>query len=219
MSTDLIDPQKHHQLFLDSRALVSEQGTTRTLHPPQKCGPLITGGIQSRSAPLWNPDEGRYVHRRPAPPTRPARAPKRRPLPSSAKIRRRQPKRHPQRQPRRRVRLSNALAHRRQQATLANRAPRPALCAQKRRPTCACLIMNSPRQSAYTDKRRTKSVRPNVISTFGSRGEGLFLARRSNQVDIRMPSYWTCGRSFLKESENLSWHEPRIRYFDSSPSR
>ena len=60
MSTDLIDPQKHHQLFLDSRALISEQGTTRTLHPPKKCGPLITGGIQSRSAPLWNPDEERY---------------------------------------------------------------------------------------------------------------------------------------------------------------
>ena len=60
MSTDLIDPQKHHQLFLDSRALVSEQGTTRTLHPPKKCGPLITGGIQSRSAPLWNPDAERY---------------------------------------------------------------------------------------------------------------------------------------------------------------
>ena len=101
MSPTLIDPKKHHQLFLDSRALVSEQGTTRTLHPPQRCGPLITGGIQSRSALLWNPDEERYVHRRSAPPTRPARAPKRRPLPSSAKIRRRQPKRHPQRQPRR----------------------------------------------------------------------------------------------------------------------
>ena len=60
MSTDLIDPKKHRQLFLDSRALVSEQGTTRTLHPPKRCGPLITGGIQSRSAPLWNPDETRY---------------------------------------------------------------------------------------------------------------------------------------------------------------
>ena len=60
MSTDLIDPKKHHQLFLDSRALVSEQGTTRTLHPLQKCGPCITGGVQSRSAPLWNPDEERY---------------------------------------------------------------------------------------------------------------------------------------------------------------
>lgn len=60
MSTALIDPKKHRQLFLDSRALVAEQGTTRTLHPPQRCGPLITGGIQSRSAPLWNPDEARY---------------------------------------------------------------------------------------------------------------------------------------------------------------
>ena len=60
MSTDLIDPKKHRQLFLDSRALVSEQGTTRTLHPLQKCGPCITGGVQSRSAPLWNPEEERY---------------------------------------------------------------------------------------------------------------------------------------------------------------
>lgn len=60
MSTALIDPKKHRQLFLDSRALVAEQGTTRTLHSPKKCGPLITGGIQSRSAPLWNPDEARY---------------------------------------------------------------------------------------------------------------------------------------------------------------
>lgn len=60
MSTALIDPKKHRQLFLDSRALVAEQGTTRTLHPPKRCGPLITGGIQSRSAPLWNPDEARY---------------------------------------------------------------------------------------------------------------------------------------------------------------
>lgn len=60
MATALIDPKKHRQLFLDSRALVAEQGTIRTLHPPKRCGPLITGGIQSRSAPLWNPDEARY---------------------------------------------------------------------------------------------------------------------------------------------------------------
>ena len=60
MSTALINPQKHRQLFLDSRALVSEQGTTRTLHPPKRCGPCITGGIQSRSAPLWNPDAAHY---------------------------------------------------------------------------------------------------------------------------------------------------------------
>lgn len=55
MSTALIDPKKHRQLFLDSRALVAEQGTTRTLHPPKRCGPLITGGIQTSTTKTTPP--------------------------------------------------------------------------------------------------------------------------------------------------------------------
>ena len=54
---DLIDPKKHRQLFLDDHGLILNQTTTRTLHPPQKFGPLISGGVQSRSATLWNPEK------------------------------------------------------------------------------------------------------------------------------------------------------------------
>ena len=54
---DLIDPKKHRQLFLDDHGLILNQTTTRTLHPPQKFGPLISGGVQSRSAPIWNPEK------------------------------------------------------------------------------------------------------------------------------------------------------------------
>ena len=55
MDFDLIDPKKYRQLFLDEQGLESTQGTTQTLHPPKKFGPLINGGVQSRSAPIWNP--------------------------------------------------------------------------------------------------------------------------------------------------------------------
>ena len=54
---DLIDPKKPRQLFLDDHGLILNQTTTRTLHPPQKFGPLISGGVQSRSAPIWNPEK------------------------------------------------------------------------------------------------------------------------------------------------------------------
>ena len=54
---DFIDPKKHRQLFLDDHGLILNQTTTRTLHPPQKFGPLISGGVQSRSAPIWNPEK------------------------------------------------------------------------------------------------------------------------------------------------------------------
>ena len=54
---DLIDPKKYRQLFLDDHGLILNQTTTRTLHPPQKFGPLISGGVQSRSAPIWNPEK------------------------------------------------------------------------------------------------------------------------------------------------------------------
>ena len=57
MAPDLIDPKQYRKLFLDDGDLVATQGTTRTLHPPKKFGPLIKGGVQSRSAPIWNPEK------------------------------------------------------------------------------------------------------------------------------------------------------------------
>ena len=70
MDSDLIQPHKHRQLFVDDTALetgagAQNYGWTRTMHPPRKCGPVIrpdrTRGqrsLQSRSAPQWNPDKG-----------------------------------------------------------------------------------------------------------------------------------------------------------------
>lgn len=57
MTHDLIDPKRYHQLFLDDAGLILTQDTTRSLHPPEKFGPLINGGVQSRSAPIWNPEK------------------------------------------------------------------------------------------------------------------------------------------------------------------
>ena len=58
MNLRLIHPRKYRQLFLDDGAIESQKGTRRTLHPPKKCGPLIKGGYQSRTAPQWNADKG-----------------------------------------------------------------------------------------------------------------------------------------------------------------
>ena len=58
MDLRLINPRKYRQLFLDDGAIESQKGTRRTLHPPKKCGPLIKGGYQSRTAPQWNADKG-----------------------------------------------------------------------------------------------------------------------------------------------------------------
>ena len=64
MSLDLIDPKQNRQLFFDDHAIEKKLGVKQTVHPPQKCGPLIRPdhalgqtGIQSRSAPLWNPEK------------------------------------------------------------------------------------------------------------------------------------------------------------------
>lgn len=58
MHSDMIDPKKHRQLFLDDFALESMKGTTRTLHSPKKWGPVINGkGVQSRSCPQWNSEK------------------------------------------------------------------------------------------------------------------------------------------------------------------
>lgn len=65
MSSTLIDPKKHRQLFLDDYAVEKKIGVKQTLHPPQKVGPVIRPdqslgetAIQSRSVPQWNPDKG-----------------------------------------------------------------------------------------------------------------------------------------------------------------
>ena len=58
MALELIDPKTHRQLFLDDFAVESKQGVRRVLHKPKKCGPLITGGHQSRNTPIWNPRRG-----------------------------------------------------------------------------------------------------------------------------------------------------------------
>ncbi|NKB70360.1 MAG: hypothetical protein GKR89_25090 [Candidatus Latescibacteria bacterium] len=54
---DLIDPKTHRQLFLDDGAIDSKERVRQVVNPPTKHGPLINGGIQSRSAPLWNPEK------------------------------------------------------------------------------------------------------------------------------------------------------------------
>ena len=58
MPLELINPKKYRQLFLDDFAVESVQGTSRTLHSPNKWGPVIHGGgIQSRSCPQWNSEK------------------------------------------------------------------------------------------------------------------------------------------------------------------
>lgn len=52
-----IDPKANRQLFLDDGAIESMDGVRRVLREPGRCGPMIRGGFQSRSAPLWNPDK------------------------------------------------------------------------------------------------------------------------------------------------------------------
>ena len=57
MKNDLIDPKTHRQLFVDDFAADSISGATRTLHSPKKWGPVITGGIESRTCPQWNSEK------------------------------------------------------------------------------------------------------------------------------------------------------------------
>ena len=65
MGTTLIHPSQHKQLFLDDHAIHSTSGVGRKLNPPEKYGPVITPdtsqgqvGLQSRSAPQWDPENG-----------------------------------------------------------------------------------------------------------------------------------------------------------------
>ena len=53
-----IDPKTHHQLFLDDHVIERAERITRTVHQPRRCGPLITGGNQARTAPQWNSEKG-----------------------------------------------------------------------------------------------------------------------------------------------------------------
>ena len=54
MNNEMIDPKKYRQLFVDNVSTESITGAKRTLHSPKKWGPVITGGIQSRTCPQWN---------------------------------------------------------------------------------------------------------------------------------------------------------------------
>ena len=64
MSSTLIDPKKHRQLFLDDYAIEHMIGVKRSLHQPEKSCPVIRpdqslgeSSIQTRSAPQWNSDK------------------------------------------------------------------------------------------------------------------------------------------------------------------
>jgi len=65
MEYPIIYPARHKQLFLDDHAIESTSGVKRTLHPPQKCGPVLRPdpergqtALQTRSAPQWNSERG-----------------------------------------------------------------------------------------------------------------------------------------------------------------
>ena len=57
MDLPMIDPKQSRQLFIDDSAVESMEGIRRALHQPKKFGPVINGGIQSRSCPQWNPEK------------------------------------------------------------------------------------------------------------------------------------------------------------------
>ena len=60
----MIDPKKHRQLFLDDDAVWRTHGIRRSLHQPERFGPLVEGdptlgetSVASWSAPQWNSDK------------------------------------------------------------------------------------------------------------------------------------------------------------------
>ena len=60
----MIHPEQHRQLFLDDAAIDEMHGVHRTLHQPEKCGPVIRPdrsqnqvSLQSRSVPQWHPEK------------------------------------------------------------------------------------------------------------------------------------------------------------------
>jgi hypothetical protein len=51
MVLQLINPNKHRQLFVDDAALeagagAQNHGWSRTMHPPRKCGPVTRPGLR-----------------------------------------------------------------------------------------------------------------------------------------------------------------------------
>ena len=63
----MINPDIHKQLFLDDHAVEDKFGVIRTLHKPEKYGPVIKPdpsqgqrSLQSRSVPQWNTDKGMW---------------------------------------------------------------------------------------------------------------------------------------------------------------
>ena len=63
MQNIAVDPARHKQLFLDDFVIERMSGVTRTLHQPDKYGPVVKPlkdqvMVQSSSSPQWNPDKG-----------------------------------------------------------------------------------------------------------------------------------------------------------------
>lgn len=56
--TGMINPRTYRQLLIDDGAIETADGVRRVLQEPAKCGPMIRGGVQSRTTPLWNPEKG-----------------------------------------------------------------------------------------------------------------------------------------------------------------
>lgn len=63
--TELVNPRKHRQLFLDDHGIQSMSGLLRKLHQPKRKGPVLKANqllhqtlVQSNSVPQWNTDKG-----------------------------------------------------------------------------------------------------------------------------------------------------------------
>jgi len=50
-------PKEHKQLFLDNHVIESMKGVKKSLHQPQKWGPVIKSGYQSQISPQWNTEK------------------------------------------------------------------------------------------------------------------------------------------------------------------
>ena len=64
MTASQINPAQHKQLFLDDHAIASTSNVKRTLHQPDKHGPILKADrsrdqmyVQSGNAPQWNSEK------------------------------------------------------------------------------------------------------------------------------------------------------------------
>ena len=64
MTQNLIEPKKHRQLFLDDHVVWRTHGIQRSLHQPERCGPVIRAdqyrgetNVASLSVPQWNSEK------------------------------------------------------------------------------------------------------------------------------------------------------------------